>query len=248
MEARRLDGMTAVVTGGNTGIGRAIALLFRDEGARVMIVGRDRATLEATRADLGADGVARRTDVSSVRAIEDLFTTAREELDTIDVLVVSAGLAIVAPIEETDEAQFDEIVDVNLKGAFFTLREAIPLLNDDASVILIGSMSHTKGAPGYAVYSATKAALRSLARTAAAELVQRGIRVNTLSPGPTDTTVIERMGYSREQVRAAVAERNPMGRMAAPEEIARAALFLASADSSYMTGADLVVDGGQSQL
>lgn len=246
--AGRLGGRVAAVTGGNSGIGRAIALAFRREGARVAVLGRDPATLEETREELGDDALAHRGDVAEIGDLDAFFGAVREELGRLDVLVANAGLGVVRSIEETDEALFDRIADVNFKGTFFTLRQAIPHLEEGASVVLVSSMAHRTASPGYSVYSATKAAVRSLGRTAAAELVERGVRVNTLSPGPTETPAIERMGYTREEVRAAVRDRNPMGRMASPEEIAQAAVYLASDAASFMTGADLVVDGGQSTL
>lgn len=242
----RLEGRVAAVTGGNSGIGRAVALAFRREGAGVAILGRDRDTLDETLARLGEGCLAHRGDVTATDELDDFFRRVEDALGEIDVLVAAAGIGRVRSIEETDEGLFDSMADVNFRGTFFTLRQSLPHLAEGAAVVLVASMAHAMAVPGYSVYAATKAAVRSLGRTAAAELVDRGIRVNTLSPGPTETPAIERMGYTREEVREAARERNPMGRMASPGEIAEAAVYLASDAASFVTGADLVVDGGQS--
>lgn len=245
----KLSEMVAVVTGGNSGIGRAIATLFATEGARVVIFGRDVSTLDDTVRAIGPAAWSVQGDVSRLGDLERLFkeTAARE--GDIDVLVVNAGVARFARLADTDETLFDEISDVNFKGAFFTVQKALPHLRDGASVILVASSAQQMGMKSFSAYSATKAAVRSLARTFAAELLARGIRVNALSPGPTDTPILSRGDAAVTAGDAAdTASSFPFGRMARPDEIAQAALFLATSASSYMTGAELTVDGGLSVI
>lgn len=247
----RFQGKVAVVTGGNSGIGLASAKRLHEEGARVVITGRDPATLEAAVGLIGRGTVALQGDVSKATDIERLFALAAAQVGKIDVLFANAGIAKFAPIVSSDEALFDELFAVNVKGLFFTLQKAFPHLNDGAAVILNTSVAGSKGNENMGIYAATKAAARSFARTAARELQGRGIRVNAIAPGPIATPIFERSGMSEEQVegfKAAIATLVPMQRMGSPEEIAAAVAFLASEDASYITGVELNVDGGIANL
>ena len=247
----RLDNKVAVVTGGNSGIGAAVAQELNRLGAKVVIFGRNEETLEATLATLDDDAHAVQGDVSNLADLDRLFAETQERFGKVDVLVVNAGIARVAPIEHTTEDDFDRVSDINFKGAFFTLQKGAAVANDGAAVVLVTSVGNQTGMPGMAVYSATKAALRSLARTATAELLPRGIRVNALSPGPIDTGMLGRVGLSAadaEGMRNYIRESHPMGRFAAPSEMAKAVAFLASSDSSYVAGTELVAGGGMGEL
>ena len=247
----KLQGKVAVITGGNSGIGLATAQRFVDEGARVAIFGRDANTLEAAVSQLGDAAIAVRGDVRSLDDLSGLFSTVEASLGKIDLLFVNAGVANLRPMDAVDEAHYDLMFDVNVKGAYFTVQKALPYLNDGASVVLNTSIANQLGNPNFSVYSATKAALRSLARTLSAELVDRGIRVNAISPGPITTPLFGRMGLPEEAVddmAAAFQDRVPMKRFGAADEIANAVLFLSSDDSSFVLGHELVVDGGLTQL
>jgi len=247
----QLPEKVAVVTGGNSGIGLATALRFRDEGARVAIFGRSQETLAAAAAELGDAGHAVRGDVTSLADLDRLFSETAQRFGKIDVLVVNAGIAKVFPLAEADEAAFDQVADINFKGAFFTVQRALPHLNDGASIILVSSTLNHLGLEGFSVYSATKAALRSLARTFANELKGRGIRVNLLSPGPIETPLYGRLGLPQEAVEefgVDIIDRVPLGRFGSSEEMAAAALFLASTNSSYVNGSELAADGGFGQV
>ena len=244
----RLKGKKALITGGSSGIGLATAIAFNKEGAKILISGRNKFSLEKACTKIGDDSSFVVADVSNVLQINSLFSEAAKYLAQIDVLVVNAGVAKVASVEETSEAIFDEIVNINLKGTYFTVQKAIPLLSKGASVILVSSALGNVGANGLSVYAATKAGIRSLSRSFSSEFLEKEIRVNTLSPGPTETPIFERMGSDPEQLDRHIKEDIPVQRMGTPEEIARAAIFLATSDSSYMLGSELVVDGGHSQI
>jgi len=247
----KLDSKIAVVTGGSSGIGYAIAERFIKEGAKVYITGRRIAELEAAARALGDAARAVQSDVSNLDSLDRLFAAVREEHGRLDVLVANAGVIAASPIREASEEHFDSMFDINVKGTYFTVQKALPLMRSGGSVILVSSCLATKGFPGHSVYNATKAAIRSLVRTAAAELVSDGIRVNTLSPGPVDTPIIEGQVGSPEAAEAfrkQAATHVPLGRIGRPEELAAAALFLASDESSFSTGIDLVIDGGMTQL
>ncbi len=244
----RLKGKKALITGGSSGIGLATASAFNKEGAKVLISGRNKFSLEKACKKIGDDSSFVVADVSNVLQINSLFSEAAKYLAQIDVLVVNAGVAKVASVEETSEALFDEIVNINLKGTYFTVQKAIPLLSKGASVILVSSALGNVGANGLSVYGATKAGIRSLSRSFSSEFLEKEIRVNTLSPGPTETPIFERMGSDPEQLDRHIKEDIPVQRMGSPKEIARAAVFLATSDSSYMLGSELVVDGGHSQI
>ena len=247
----RLDGKTAAITGGNSGIGLAIARTFRREGARIAVLGRDPDTLAAAADELGSGTLAVRGDVARPDDLERFFSKVESAFGGLDVLVANAGVYTSAPLEESTPELFDTMSDVNFRGTFFTVQRALHCLRDNASVILVTSTANTAGIPGLSVYSATKAAVRSLARSFAAELQPRRIRVNALSPGMTDTPIFERIGMTRAEVDAmqeAMSGQIPMGRFGRPDEIAAAALFLASDASSYVTGIELPVSGGLGQL
>jgi len=242
----KLKGKVAVITGGNSGIGLATAQEFKAQGAEVVIFGRTQRTLEDAVRTVGKGTLAIHGDVRKVADLERLYQETAERFGKIDALVVNAGIAKSVPVEQFDEALFDEISNTNFKGAFFTVQRALPHLNDGASIILVTAAVTQKGVPGYSVVSATKAALRSLARTFAAELLHRGIRVNALSPGTIETPIFGKLGLPVET--AEWAESIPIKRIGTAEEMAKAALFLASSDSSYVLGAELVVDGGKTQI
>src|ERR1700733_8155137 len=242
---KRLEGRVAVVTGGNSGIGLATAIRLQQEGARVAISGRSKKTLDEAVKTIGNGILAIQSDVASLPDIDKLFAEVSRKLGKIDVLFVNAGVAKFAPLAETSESVFDEQYDINIKGAYFTIQKALPFLNDGASIILNTSVADSTGTVGASAYSATKAAMRSLARTAAAELVGRGIRVNTVAPGPIVTPILGRSGLPQEAIddfAKQITERIPMKRFGQPEEVSAAVAFLASQDASYITGVEINVD------
>jgi NAD(P)-dependent dehydrogenase (short-subunit alcohol dehydrogenase family) len=207
--------------------------------------------LEEAVRTIGNGVVAVQADVAKPAALERLYAEVNEKLGKIDVLFVNAGVAKFAPLAETSEGLFDEEFDINVKGAYFTIQKALPLLNDGASIVLNTSVADQKGNPGSSAYSATKAALRSLARTAAAELVVRGIRVNAVAPGPIQTPIFGKTGLPKEQIdefQQEITARVPMKRVGKPEEVAATVAFLASQDASYITGVEINVDGGLGQI
>jgi NAD(P)-dependent dehydrogenase (short-subunit alcohol dehydrogenase family) len=247
----KLTGKSAAVTGGNSGIGLAIARAFRDEGARLAVLGRDEGTLEAAASELGLDTVSVRGDVVELDDLDRFYMEVRSAFGGLDVLVANAGAYVSVPLADTTPEFFDRMSAVNFRGTFFTVQRALPLLRDGASVILISSTINQAGVPGLSVYSATKAAVRSLARSFAAELQPHGIRVNALSPGMIDTPIFERSGVSGgnvETLKKGLAEQVPARRLGTPEEVARAAVFLASDDATYITGCELPVSGGLGQI
>src|SRR5579862_434450 len=250
-DMKRLEGKVAVVTGGNSGIGLATAKRLQEEGARVAISGRSKKTLDQAVKTIGNGVLAVQSDVASLPDIDKLYAEVSRKLGKIDVLFVNAGVAKFAPLAETSEGALDEQYDINIKGDYFTIQKALPFLNDGASIILNTSVADSTGTIGASAYSGTKAALRSLARTAAAELVGRGIRVNTVAPGPIETPIFGRTGLPQEAVdefAKGVKERVPMKRFGQPEEVASAVAFLASQDASYITGVEINVDGGLGQI
>jgi NAD(P)-dependent dehydrogenase (short-subunit alcohol dehydrogenase family) len=247
----RFEGKSAVITGGNSGIGLATAKLFHAEGAKVAISGRDQKTLDEAVTAIGSGTLAVKADVARTADLDNFFAQVAAKFGKIDVLFANAGIAKFAPAADSTEQMYDETFDINVKGLFFTLQKALPLLNDNAGIVLTSSVVSSKGYPGTSVYPATKSALRSLARTFAAELVDRGIRVNVVSPGPIYTPILSKSGMPQSGVdafEAAVTSRVPMKRLGTPEEVAHAVLFLAGSDASYITGVDLNVDGGLGQL
>jgi NAD(P)-dependent dehydrogenase (short-subunit alcohol dehydrogenase family) len=248
---KRFEGKSAVITGGNSGIGLATAKQFHDEGAKVAISGRDQKTLDAAVKTIGPDTLAVKADVAKLAELDRFFAQVSAKFGKIDALFANAGIAKFAPAAASSEQLFDETFDINVKGLFFTLQKALPLLNDNAGIVLNASVVSTKGSPATSIYSASKAAVRSLARTFAAELLDRGIRVNVVSPGPIYTPILEKGGMPQAGVDAfvdMVTTRVPMKRLGTPEEVAHAVLFLASSEASYITGVDLNVDGGFGQI
>jgi NAD(P)-dependent dehydrogenase (short-subunit alcohol dehydrogenase family) len=241
-------GKVAVIIGGNSGIGLTSAKAFASEGARVVITGRDADTLRAAAGEIGHGAVSYRSDIADLAQIETLFAQLRSDPGRIDVLFVNAGIGAFLPIEAVTEADWDRIQDINLKGAFFTVQKALPLLPKGASIVLTGSIGALKGIPTGSVYAASKAGLRALGRSLAAEFVGRGIRVNVVSPGPVETPIINRTGGLPPEAVPAMREQmianTPMKRMGAPEEVAAAVLFLASDAAGFVTGIDFLVDGG----
>jgi NAD(P)-dependent dehydrogenase (short-subunit alcohol dehydrogenase family) len=247
----KLNGKIALVTGGTSGIGLATAALFRSEGAQVVVVGNDPDRLETAAAALGENGFALQADLRRSADIDRLIATVRERYGRIDILFANAGLGRAAPLEAVTETQIDEQFTVNFKGLFFIIQKAVPLMDKGASIVLTTSFLNAVGTPGLSILSATKAAVRSLARTLGAELAPRGIRVNAVSPGPISTPFAGKLGLSPQDLKAmaeTVEAQVPLRRFGEAEEVARAALFLAGPDSSFVTGTELVVDGGLSQF
>lgn len=247
----KLDGKIAVITGGSSGIGLATAQTFIKEGAKVIITGRKQETIDEALTILGENAIGVRGDVAKLADLDTLFATVKEKFGGIDVLFVNAGVAFFAPLEASSEEFYDQIMNVNVKGAYFTVQKALPLLRDGASVVLTTSVVNQIGMENASVYSATKAALRSLARTLSAELVGRGIRVNAVSPGPIETPIFSKTGMPQEaldEFGSAIIQQIPMKRMGKADEVANAVLFLSSADSSFILGSEIVVGGGMSQI
>ena len=247
---QKLKGKTALVTGGTTGIGLATARLFHAEGARVIVTGKNPATLDAARASLRGIAEVVRSDSADDADIEELFAHVAREYGALDVLFLNAGILRRGTIADMAEAEFDEVFRVNVRGPWLAIKAAIPLLRRGGAVVLNGSINGHLGMPGSSAYAASKAALRSVARTAASELAQQGVRVNVVSPGPTDSGIIEKTLSPADAAttHTALEARIPLGRLASTEEIARAVLFLAADDSSFMTGEEIVVDGGMTRV
>jgi len=246
----RYGGKKVVIIGGTSGIGLATAKMLVDGGARVLVTGRSQAGLESAQKELGKGGVVVSSDAGSLTDIDALASRVKAEFGTFDLLFVNAAFGLFAPIENTTEAMYDEVFNVNAKGPFFAVKKLAPLITRGGSVVLTTAISNVKGMPILAASGASKAALRSLARVFAAELLPREIRVNAVSPGPTDTPSWGKAFPDKDvaaQVTGQMREANPMKRFGMPEEIARAVLFLAF-DATFTTGAELPVDGGWSQL
>jgi len=247
----KLDGKVAVITGGSSGIGLAAAKAFVDEGAYVFITGRRQSELDKAKAAIGRNVTTIQGDVADLDDLDRLFAQVRAEKGVVDIVVASAGFVEQATIETATPAHFDKTFGINARGLFFTVQKALPLMTRGGSIVLVSSGLHTKGLPAHGAYSATKAAVRSFARTWAAELKDRGIRVNNLSPGAIDTPIIDGQFKTKAEAdaaRASFAQMTPLGRVGRPEEMAAAILFLASDDSSDSTGIDLVADGGLTQV
>ncbi len=246
----RYEGKTAVVTGGSTGIGFAAAKLLVQGGAKVVFTARSKDAVHAAAGELGAGATGLVSDTSKLADIDALAAKVKATLGEVDFLFVNAGIAKFAPLSAVDEAFYDEIFDINTKGAFFTIQKLAPLMRQGGGVVLNTSVVDEKGMATTSVYAASKSALRSLARTLSAELLPRGIRVNAVSPGPVTTPIYGKLGLpapALDGFQAQMREMNPMKRFGTPDEVARAALFLGF-DASYTTGAELPVDGGVTQL
>lgn len=249
--SHKLENKIAVITGGSSGIGLATAKRFVEEGAYVFIAGRREAELAKAAAEIGRNVSTVQGDVASLDDLDRLFAQVKAEKGALDIVVASAGFVEHQPIAAATPEHFDKTFGINARGTYFTVAKALPLLRDGGSIVLVSSCLHLKGLAAHGTYAATKAALRSFARTWAAELKDRGIRVNSLSPGATDTPIIDgqfKTAQEAESARATMAQITPLGRMGRAEELAAAALFLASSDSSFSTGIDLVADGGFTQL
>jgi NAD(P)-dependent dehydrogenase (short-subunit alcohol dehydrogenase family) len=243
-ENKKLQGKMAVITGGTSGIGLATAKLFVKEGAYVFITGRRQKELDAAVQAIGRYVTGVQGDVARLADLDRLYEAVKTK-GRIDVVFANAGVAEFAPLGKITEEHFDKLFDTNVKGTLFTVQKALALMNDGGSIILNGSVASVKGTPAFGVYGATKAALRSFVRTWTSDLKDRHIRSNVVSPGPTDTPIVD--GQPADAI-ARIVSTIPMGRMGEPEEIAKAALFLASDDSSFVTGIGLFVDGGRGQI
>jgi NAD(P)-dependent dehydrogenase (short-subunit alcohol dehydrogenase family) len=247
MEARRFDGKVALVTGGNSGIGLAVARGLVDEGARVVIVGRNSETVARSARELGASALAVVADTARLADLDRVIAATREfGAGRLDVVFANAGIVTFGPLAATSEAAWDATFDTNVKGVYFTVQKAVPLMREGGAIVLNASVAAGKGNPLGSVYGASKAAVRSFGRTIAAELVERGIRVNVVSPGPIETPVFDRTMTAQQvaDLKVAWAARNPMKRFGTTAEVSAAVLFLASDEASFVTGVDLLVDGG----
>jgi NAD(P)-dependent dehydrogenase (short-subunit alcohol dehydrogenase family) len=242
---QKLEGKTAVITGGTEGIGLAAAQLFVKEGAYVFITGRRRKELDEAVAAIGRNVVGVQGDVAKLADLDRLYETVAKVKGRIDIIFANAGVGEFVPFGKVSEEHFDKLFNINVKGALFTVQKGLPLLNDGGSIILTGSVASIKGTGSFGVYAASKAAIRSLVRTWTTDLKDRRIRSNVVSPGPIRTPLTSRQSAD---VIARIVSTVPMGRMGEPEEVAKAALYLASDDSSFVTGIELFVDGGRAQV
>ena len=243
---KKLEGKVAVITGGSTGIGLATAKRFAEEGAYVFITGRRQAELDAAAKEIGPKAVAVKADASNMADLAHLFDTVKAARGKIDILFANAGVYDFTPFGKITEESYDKMFDINVKGVLFTVQQAVPLMADGGSIILTGSVSGSKGFESFTVYNATKAAIRSFARTWTSDLKARGIRVNVVSPGPIQTPGFD--VFANDDVKQYLKSMVPLGRIATADEVAKAVLFLASDDSSYVAGVELFVDGGLAQI
>jgi NAD(P)-dependent dehydrogenase (short-subunit alcohol dehydrogenase family) len=247
----RLAGKKALITGGTTGIGFATAKSFLAEGAQVAISGQNRERLQEALNKLGNNAIGILADLSLVSNVQNMIDQVKRDFGSLDILVANAGIVKPSPVNAVDESHINEQFDINFKGVFFTVQKALPILNNPASIVLNTSCLDEMGMPGMSIYSASKAAVRSLARSFSAELIGQGIRVNAVSPGPIETPIYSKLGMPAEAVQAMAAGligQIPMGRFGQADEVAKAILFLASDDSSFMLGEEIVVDGGWSKV
>lgn len=247
----RLDGKIALITGGTSGIGFATAQLFVQEGAKVAITGQNQERLEQASKTLGAEVLAIQAEARSRTDSDRVFAQIKERWDKLDILFVNAGIAKFSPFLDVDETFINETIDINFKGALFTVQKVVPLMPENSSIVFNTSINNQMGMPNSGIYAASKAALRSLVRVLAAELIERGIRVNAVSPGPVKTSIISKTGISQaqlEQITTKLQQSVPLKRFGQPEEIAKAVLFLASDEASFVLGEELVVDGGWTEL
>jgi NAD(P)-dependent dehydrogenase (short-subunit alcohol dehydrogenase family) len=243
----RLNGKRTLITGGTTGIGLETARQFLNQGARVLVTGLNDETLAQARRELGGDALVAKIDAGNVQAQAQLASVVKEAFGQLDAAVINAGIGVFKPLDQWDEESFDRSMAINLKGPFFLLQALLPVFANPASVILIGSVNAHIGMATSSVYSASKAGLRSLSRTLSGELIARGIRVNTLSPGPVTTPIYGKLGLPADQLKQmedALVSQMPIGRFGSPLEIAQAAVYFASDESVYAVGSELVLDGG----
>jgi NAD(P)-dependent dehydrogenase (short-subunit alcohol dehydrogenase family) len=249
--SKKLEGKVAVITGGNSGMGLATAQRFAAEGAKVVITGRRQKELDAAVKLIGPNATGVQGDVSNLADLDRLYEVVKQKYGHVDIVFANAGVGEFAPLGHITEAHYNKIFDINVKGLLFTVQKALPLLRDGGSIILNASIVSIKGIEAFSVYSATKAAVRSFARSWTNDLKARKIRVNAISPGPIDTPIFDTVAKTKEevdQVKAGFASQVPLGRMGESDEIAKAAVFLASDDSSFVTGIELFVDGGMAQV
>lgn len=246
----RLKNKVAVITGGNSGIGLGIALEFKNEGAKGVIVGRNKETLDSATAQLGDGFIAINADVTNLPDLERLFATTAEKLGKIDVIVANAGAGAVGTVATFDEDAFDQAIGLNLKSVYFTVQKALPYMNDGGSIILIGSNAAHRAYANFTLYGAAKAAVIYLAKGFSSDLLDRKIRANVITPGTTDTPAFDKFvpAEQMEAVKKHFADQMPIGRIGQPADIGKAAVFLASDDSAFMLGAELLVDGGMTYL
>jgi len=246
----RLKNKVAVITGGNSGIGLGIALEFKNEGTKGVIVGRNQETLDSAVAQLGDNFIAINADVTNLADLERVFKQTAEKFGKIDVLVANAGGGAVGTVASTSEAEFDKAIDLNLKSVYFTVQKALPYMNDGGSVILIGSNAAHRAYANFTLYGAAKAAVIYLAKAFSSDLLDRKIRANVITPGTTDTPAFDKFvpAEQMEAVKKHFADQMPVGRIGQPADIGKTAVFLASDDSSFMLGAELLVDGGMTYL
>jgi NAD(P)-dependent dehydrogenase (short-subunit alcohol dehydrogenase family) len=247
----KLEGKIAVITGGNSGIGLATAKRFVSEGAYVFISGRRQKELDSAVSEIGKNVIGIQGNVSNLADLDRLYDVVKDQKGHLDILFANAGIAQFAPLGEISEEHFDKIFGINVKGLLFTVQKALPIFQDNGSIILNASIGSSKGFEESSVYSATKAAVRSFARTWTADLKRRKIRVNAISPGPINTPIFSNLLQNEEQseqFKKNIVNSVPMGRMGSPDEIAKVVSFLASNDSSYITGIELFIDGGLAQI
>lgn len=247
----KLEGKIAVITGGNSGIGLATAKRFVTEGAYVFITGRRQKQLDLAVSEIGKNVMGIQSDVSNLADIDKIYNTVKDQKNHIDIIFANAGIAQFAPLEKISEEHFDKIFRINVKGLLFTVQKLLPIFQESGSIILNASIGSSKGVEESSVYSATKAAVRSFARTWTVDLRHRKIRVNAISPGPIDTPIFSNLMQNEEQseqFKKNIVNTVPMGRMGTPDEVAKVVSFLASDDSSYITGIELFVDGGLAQI
>lgn len=239
-----LTGKIAVITGGNSGIGYSSARALKEQGATVIITGRRKDAVEKAALELGVSGLV--ADQASLPGIDALVDGISRQFGKVDILMVNAGISRFAPIESMEETMFDSIMNVNLKGAFFTLGRFIPILNDHASVIMLSSTSASTFTPGISVYSASKAAVNAIVKVAALELAPRKIRVNAVSPGPVATEIMGKSGLEEQGMQDRILSGIPLSRFGVPEEVAKLVVYLSGPDAAFITGAEFMIDGGQS--
>jgi NAD(P)-dependent dehydrogenase (short-subunit alcohol dehydrogenase family) len=251
MSEQRFQGKVAVVTGGNSGIGLGVAKAYAREGAQVAITGRNEKTLDAAAKEIGDGTLAIHSDAGKVADIEAAMKKIKERFGRIDAMFVNAGVAKLIPFEEVTEEIFGETVDINMKGVFFTVQKAIPLMSKGSAIVLNASINAHLGMAGTTVYGATKAAVLNMAKTFSRELLERGIRVNAISPGPITSTLLGRDGMSQEKVKEIkdwIQSQVPIKRFGTPEEIAAGVLYLTAPESAFVLGAELIIDGGMATL